>query len=399
MSTYMQAYGINSAFIERSQLSRKKWALNDNNEYLVLNGEWENSSITALAENYFVVTGINDTPVSSEDVHSLLQAAAQSTIENQYGQEYSQNVSYFASNRSAGYEYPILSQQQVAEIRDDDLFDYAALLRYAFASKYVYTLEEGADPFPYFDNPQFRQLMLFSGNHDLEVIDTFLGDSGVLCTAIKVPAVPEQGLEEEVIIAYKGTSNGGDIVQDAELAIANFYESDVDWQADAYAFFQRIVSNYPVNNQSVADGYHNEVSGTSYKVTLTGHSLGAYTAADVSARSGVLARVFSCPATRIIERYSRVFANQLRLNSVVSFYRDGDPVAELSGRHDENMVCFPGTGSVNVFNNHFLVPFIDDIIARAYLSPSDSTAQPRYVYVTPDATPGSGLKGRINRWG
>ncbi|WP_019617070.1 hypothetical protein [Psychromonas ossibalaenae] len=44
-----------------------------------------------------------------------------------------------------------------------------------------------------------------------------------------------------MIIAFKGTCSGWDVLQDVELMYANLVETDEDWQIDAYNFTQQIV--------------------------------------------------------------------------------------------------------------------------------------------------------------
>jgi len=94
-----------------------------------------------------------------------------------------------------------------------------------------------------------------------------------------------------------------------------------------------------------------------------------------------------------------LLSNTMRLNNVINFVRQGDPVSTLTGRHDENMVSYPAAAVAESPDNHFLVPFIKDIIEKLYQNPQDTKAMPRYIYVTPDAVLGGGLEKRINDWG
>ncbi len=399
-TTYIQCYGVKDRFAPRSQIIRKAYGVNDNSSWVKLGGYWKDNGWNAVTENYFVVEKINGEPVEDADVAHRLEQIARQTIARKYAEDYSSNVVFFASNSSAGYEYPVLSPSQAAAIDSGvNIFDYTKFLRYAFAANYVYSIEPGVEPFEFSENPVFKKLMLKTGTDRLEVIDEFTGKSGLIAMAIKVPAT--QGLEEEILISYKGTNlnNRKDLVQDFELAIANLGEFDVDWQKDAYDFYQKIAQQYPPNQASFSEGYRASSASKTYNVVLTGHSLGAYMAIGVGVRTGVLARVFSSPATRIIGRYIHAFANTMRLNNVINVIRRLDPLATLSGNHDENMIYFPDTGSINVMENHGLSGIISDLLLPLSANAGLAKLLPPYVYITPDTTTGAGLKAQVNYWG
>ncbi|NKB76148.1 MAG: hypothetical protein GKR96_03645 [Gammaproteobacteria bacterium] len=397
-TTYIQCYGTRDDSVPRSEVIKKAWGVNDNNSWVKLGGYWKDSGWNATSENYFVVEEINGSAVSDSQVTPRLEQIARSTMRSKYGESYAHNVTFFASNSSAGYEYPALSPSQAAAIQSGQgVFNYTKLLRYAFASDYVYGIEPGAAPSTFSQKRIFKDLMQAPDSSGLDVIDTFTGSSGLIAMAIKVPGTKE--LDEEIIISYKGTSNQGDIIQDVELMMGNLVESDVDWQKDAHDFYQRITKRYPPNSASLASGYQSTGVTQGHNVVLTGHSLGAYTAAGVGVRTGVLTRVFSSPATRLISKYTDAFANTMRLNNVVNFIRRFDPVATVSGNHDENMVYFPSTGGMNVIENHLLTGMIGDLLLPLSENSKQNELLPEFVYVTPDASTGASLNSRINYWG
>ncbi len=398
--TYVQCYGVKDSFAARSQLIKKSWAVNQYNQYLKLAGYWNENSYNATKENYFVVQNINSVPVSAGEVHQTLNEICRQTLAAKYSNDFTNNVTYFAANSSYGYEYPVLNELEAESINTQDIaLSYHKILRYAFAASYAYSIEQGANGFAFYDDDAFQELMLTDGATGMQIIDTFVGASGIHGVAIKVPAIADKNLEEEIIISFKGTSNGGDVLQDIELMLANFVESDEDWQIDAYHFTQRILALYPPKNTALTQGYQVAKGTKKYNVVLTGHSLGGYTAIDAGVRTGVLTRVFSSPATRIIDKYIHAFANKMRFNNVINFIRETDPVATMSGRHNENMVYFPANNaSYDPVASHYLTPFINDILKPLYQESNVKHASPTHVYITADTTIGAGLSQRMNYW-
>jgi hypothetical protein len=398
-STYLQCYGVKDNFEPRSDLIKKSWAVNPNNQYLKLDGYWKDNSYSADTENYFVVKVIDSVPVTSEQVHSVLAGMCSNTLVNKYSDKFISNITYFASNNSYGYEYPVITETDSLAINNTELpVAYNSMLRYAFASGYVYSTEQGAAPFPFTDNTKFKQLMVDENSAELNIIATYVGKSGVQGVAIKAPAVPSKNLEEEIIISFKGTSDGTDVMQDIELMLANLSETDKDWQAEAYQFTQQILAQYPANKASLTRGYKASSAAKTYNVVLTGHSLGAYTAIDAGVRTGILTRVFSSPATRIIEKYTHAFANKMRYNNVINMVREKDPVATMSGRHNENMIYFPEAAGSNPADSHYLTPFINDILIPLANGKTTAANKMSHVYITPDATTGAGLTELVNIW-
>ena len=399
-STNLQCYGVKDSFEARSDLIKKSWAVNANNEYLKLDGYWRDNYYRANTENYFVVEAIDSVPVNASDLHQILETMCSDKLVNKYSDEFINNITYFASNTALDHEYPVLSKEEALSVDNAELsLAYNKILRYAFAASYVYSLEQDGKPFAFNNDPMFKTLMLSQNTKNLDVIASYVGDSGVHGVAIKVPAIASKNLEEEIIISFKGTSNGNDVMQDMELAYTNLLETDENWQSEAYNFTQQILAQYPANEKSLTRGYQTSSAEKTYNVVLTGHSLGAYTAIDSGVRTGILTRVFSSPATRIIENYHHVFANKMRYNNVINMIREKDPVATLSGRHNESMIYFPGTPGMNPVKSHFLTPFIKDILMPLAKNPDTTASKPKYVYITADSTPGAGLNKSVNYWG
>jgi hypothetical protein len=400
-TTYLQCYGVKDSFAPRSELIKKSWAVNDSNEYLRLDGYWKDNGYNATEENYFVVKSINSVAVTSDEVHNVLTEMCSNTLAAKYSTDYTSNITYFATSHSYGYEYPVLSEEESLSINNTELpLSYNKILRYAFAASYVYSTEPGSNPFSFDDDPAFKKLMLADNTSQIAIVDTFVGNSGVYGIAIKVPAIPAENLEEEVIISFKGTSSGGDVLQDIELMLANLTETDEDWQVDAYNFTQSVIAKFPPNERSLARGYQTFQADKTYNVVLTGHSLGGYTAIDAGVRTGILTRTFSSPATRIMEKYIHVFSNKMRYTNIINMVREKDPVSTMSGRHNENMIYFPGaTGSSDPGRSHYLTPFINDILKPLAQQANNAQAKPRYVYITADTTVGAGLDDLVNYWG
>ncbi|KAF7780964.1 hypothetical protein PRUB_a5382 [Pseudoalteromonas rubra] len=397
-TTFVQSYGIHTGFIPRSQLVKKHWML-AGDDYAKLQGHWHDNALTAIYGNYFVVDKINGVEVSDAQAQATLEELSRVTLAQQFGPQYSNNISFFASDRSVGWEYPVLTPSQAKEISNSlDVIAYNKVLRYAFASAYAYSLEPGGS-FAYHDDPLYQKLMLTNGK--LEIIDSLLNVDGVYAFAVKVPAIASESLEEEVIIAYKGTNpfNTGDLYEDFKLFFANLAETDIAWQRTAYEFCQHILDQYPPNQASVAPGYQIPETTNSHNVVLTGHSLGGYTAVDSGVRTGIQTRVFASPGTKIIDTYARYFANTMRLRNVINFRTDYDPISSSALRHDENEVEFPAFPDKNLFVNHSLENMIKERLIPLYHNWQDPTARPSQLFITPDASIGAGLKFRTNFWG
>lgn len=399
-STYFQCYGVKDSFASRSQLIKKSWAVNDHEQYIKLDGYWKNSAFNETDDNYFVVKAINSVVLTSAEVHQVLTRICRNTIAAKYSSDFTNNISYFAADHSYGYEYPILSEQEALLINHSELpLSYNKILRYAFAASYAYSLEPGSDPFSFSDDAAFKRLMLPDDSQQMEIIDTVAGDSGVYGVAIKVPAIASEHLEEEIIISFKGTSNGGDVQQDVELMYANLVETDQDWQADAYNFVKKVTAKYPANGKSLARGYAASAAEKTYNVVITGHSLGGYTAIDAGVRTGILTRAFASPATRIIEHYAHAFANKMRYRNIINLVRKNDPVSTMSGRHNENMIYFPSAAGIAPGRSHYLSPFILDVLKPLYQDAHNVQAEPISVYISADSSSGAGLDSSVNYWG
>ncbi|MEL6538779.1 MAG: hypothetical protein AAFQ98_25395 [Bacteroidota bacterium] len=336
-TTYVQAYGVYQGFIARGDLIKKHWLEDADGNQIKLEGKWHKSGFFSTDENFFTVSGIAGEPVSAEEVPNRLLALAQQTLTRHYGEEYAQNISCFASDSSVGYEYPILTPKEATEIHPlADSLGAAATLRYAYASNYAYALE--TDDYSLVAEPLFQKLMVPSGAQKPTVLEESKGEKDIFAVALKVPAV--EGLPEEIIIAYKGTNFGrkADRDRDIEIGLENF-KNYTEWDRNSYAFLQKVLANFGPNEASFARGFNGTPRGA-YNVVLTGHSLGAYTATGMGTRTGIKTRVFSSPATKIVESLPKFFANTMWMRNVMNYFRKSDLVVS-TGRHDENRISFP----------------------------------------------------------
>lgn len=399
-TTYLVMYGVcnsylDDEFVSLSKLVKKEWATNPDGTYVKLGGYWRDSGTTAIYENYFVVTHINERQLdASASLNQELTNICRAAMSNKWS-DYATNIVYFASDSSLGYEYPAISKDEESNISSslDDVFDYRKILRYAFASRYAYFLDD-PEQFPFKDNPAFRELMT-NTEGQLEIIDQIVGDeAGIYAVAIKAPQIGAD-LEEEIIISYKGTSNKWDVWEDVRLSFQNFFESDTDWQKGAFDFFSQVVAQYPPKNSCIQDGY--KLVNGKHSVVLTGHSLGGYTAIQTGVRTGLVTRAFSSPATKIIDKYVNFFSNTLYRNCAVNFVRNSDPVVYGSGRHSENMVYFAEPNTIVPFSSHYLNPFIQEILLPLAQSPN-LDLNPTSMYITPDVLLGAGINKPINKW-
>lgn len=444
-STYVKVYGIHKDLVSQANLATSSWLFTGDN-LTRLGGAWQNPALFAVQKNFFIAHSVDGFKLPYARELKRLLELGRDTISTQHSLDYSHNIALFASNRSSvhcssvhrspvhrnapslntAWEYPILTRAQASEINDDlNLFSYAALLRYAFASRLAYGLTAADAGLPnkigdtkalnrtvssrkapskkkYDDDALFKQLMLHNGK--LQVVAKTTGEHGVYALALKVPAIADYRLEEEVIIAFKGTklSNADSLVQDGRLMAANIKELDENWQRAAFAFTEEVIRRFPPNGQSVASGYLVSNSAKKYNVVLTGHSLGAYAAIDSAARTGITSRVFSLPSFEIVGQYARCVAHTLRRRNVINFRMEQDPLTISSDTHDQNLVCFPAVNLNSVDNpidNHDLDNMIELRLIPLLDNWRDKQARPRYVYITPDSNLGAGLKYRVNHWG
>ena len=81
-------------------------------------------------------------------------------------------------------------------------------------------LEDGVDFFS--DDPLYKTLQLMASS----ILSITNDVEGVYAVAVKVPAVSQYQLQEEVIAVCKGTNpaNWNDLVQDGKLTLANVGE-------------------------------------------------------------------------------------------------------------------------------------------------------------------------------
>jgi len=413
-TTYLKCYGVftetnatKSGFIKRSDLIGASWGYNENNKYLELGGRWNKSGFftNRTSENYFVLEYIDGKAVDSDDIRDILTQACSRGIKNRdYDGNYYDVVRYNASNGNIRDDYPILTEAEVETIASsfDDALDYGKILRYAYGAKYSYSIEKEAEAFPYLEDSVAKEIFLIDGKaKELMRMTPETNDTEIHAVAIEVPASAENGFEKEILISYKGTNpwNGNDVAEDIALAYRNVLESSehIKWENDAYNFYKMVMEKYPACKSSYDISFQEgKPESDCYNVVITGHSLGAFLAVDVGTRTGLVTRAFSTPSTRIIESYVTLFANQMRLNNVFTFYRKGDPVT--TGNHIENLIEFvPPVDTLNPIGSHSLEPFIEEVLKAKYMK--TSKALPLAVEITPNAMLGSGLTKRINMWG
>ena len=413
-TTYLKCYGVftetnstKSGFIKRSDLIGSSWGYNKYNRYLKLGGKWNKSGRTETTENYFVVEYIDGEPVNASDVRDILtQACARGIKKRNYKGNYSTTIRYNASNGNLLYDYPILTTKDVLNISKsfDNALDYGKILRYAYGAKYSYSIEVGVEPFPYLNDKIAKEIFLI--DNKVKEVDRVTPDhasstTGSYAVAIEVPAIPSKGLKKEIIISYKGTNfkNNADRIEDIRLAFKNFNESSahIKWLEEAYNFYKKVTDKYTPCKSSYDVAFQKGKPETEcYNVVITGHSLGAFVAVDVGSRTGIATRVFSTPSTRVIESVLTTFANQMRLNNVITFYRKGDPIT--LGAHIENMIQFVSpVDTLNPIGSHSIMPFIEDILRAKYMKTSGTT--PLTMKLTPNAMLGAGLNKSINMWG
>lgn len=398
---YLIAYAISESyfhnnFVPQSKLVNRSWVYNEDGSYVSISGYWCNPNFYSVTENYFVVEEINGVSVAPDKVYDHLMKLCEEHMDREKI-EHGQGIVFFGDRISLGYEYPILDAKSETHLsQNQNVFNYFEVLRYAFASSIAYSQESTKYPFEH--NAIYKELMLGSSHH-LEIVDEMNGntnDSRIWAVAVKVPAVERLQLKEEIIIAFKGSTNTKDLIEDAKLTIQNFFEFNRDWQKETFNFCNRVVQKFPPSNTSIERGYkhyHGE-----HSIVLTGHSLGGYTAIENAMRLGIKSRTFSSPATKIVNSYLDTFSNSLFLNNSINFVRRNDPVVFASGRHNENMVYYPSSGGIPL-NNHYLNAFITEIIEPLATSKDvDGNVSPTNIYISPIATLGSGLELPVNIW-
>ncbi|HEY9849705.1 MAG TPA: hypothetical protein V6D28_09625 [Leptolyngbyaceae cyanobacterium] len=398
-TTYLKIYGISSTysegiFVHIEDLIIGDWATTDDGNYIEIGGRWANENATE--ENYFVANSINGNIKAPEELHKELISIGKAFMLRKYKKNV-ENIVYFAGNLSLGYEYPILNTSEENNISvDKDIFNYSQILRYAFASSYVYSLEENTEPCSFEKNPIFLELMKPQGADKIDIVYQIKNKSdNFYAVAIKVPKVNQRKLEEEIIIAFKGTSNRRDLYTDFYLAVQRFYNSRFQWEELAYNFVQKVIGNYAPHNNCIQQGYV-QYNGT-YPIVLTGHSLGGYIAKQMNVRTGITTRVFSAPTTFKLRDWFRFYQNKLYRNSCINFIRNSDIIIyPVLTNNEENMVFFPSTS--NVVNNHKIDLFIETIFLPLVSSESKVSLTPTGLYIKPSSTLGSGQKFPVNKW-
>jgi hypothetical protein len=175
-----------------------------------------------------------------------------------------------------------------------------------------------------------------------------------------------------LFVSYKGTSNLKDLKADAQLALGKSYsylnsaigdklpkgmlDRYLKDASDFFDFYKKsLASKYP------------SLDFSEVKLIFTGHSLGAYLAGITAHRTirkesdsfaKIWAFVFSAPAPFESNGLIDMIEPNPRAE-IYNFYRDNDPVVQLSGRHPENLFIFNSAASAKTAGSHFL----DDMIS------------------------------------
>lgn len=389
-TTYLKAHAVlssktNGKFIADSELVKSDWITLPSGKYLELEGTWFKKSITDVNQNYFILKKINysDSNTSGNDLKSKLKKICNDHFLSK-GFNSIQRIEYYASDSSLGYEYPILSNEEHLALENQP-FNYHAILRYALASEYVYDYKKNDD----FKNIDFYQELI-----DNEVSKNNSCNENLHAWIVDAPANKNHDLEREVIVAFRGTNNIEHLLEDIQLTIQNFIETNKDWQEESLKILEQAISYANKNGILNSIGEPN--------VVVTGHSLGGFTATQSAFRLNLKSRVFSSPATKIIGSYSEFFSNSLFKTQSINFVRNKDLVVFSTGRHIENMVYFQESSKINLLANHSISNFIKEIILPNHLNQQNNSGDiinPEYIYFYPNAPLGSGLKHSLNNWG
>jgi hypothetical protein len=423
-TTYLKAYAVlesnvNKEFTPQSKLVKSEWVTDSSNGYIQLIGEWCKKGLTDTSENYFIVSDIVDSKnvsLLNSDLKTSLEGICTTFFKNKAVGPISR-VEYYASDRALGYEYPILSSFEHENLLNQQPFDYHAILRFALASEYAYDFKEPketeelvhkvftelfseSDQCLYntynaedFSNWEINTNHTIANLHAWNVKGAKSVES-LHAWIVDAPAISTLGLTREVIVAFRGTNCKEHFVEDAKLMVQNFIETNKSWQQESYYIVEQAISYALKNNILDSEGKPN--------IVITGHSLGGYTAIQTAFRLNLKSRVFSSPATKVIETYSDGFSNTLFKKQAINFVRNKDVVVAFSGRHEENMVYYPESSYINPLSNHSISNFIKEILIPNHFTQKTNQGviiNPQHIYFYPTALVGKGLKYELNTWG
>ena len=390
--TNLRCYGIYDSekkFLMRSDLFVKRWGKNDRGQQITLQGKWHKSAFTETKENFFVATSLSGQTITADKLHKKLRAMCQETLVKEVGTKF-EMIRYYASDSAAGYEYPILSDDENKKgLPTAFQFNNWNFVRYALASGLACGVKNSEKNQKYHANEHFKRLMIYEGEEKVRTIGTH--NSPLLkAIALQVPTVSLKTgeLHEEVILAFKGTDpkSSSDLLTDVAIATENLdilrtYGAALPIYKEAYDFTQKIIEDFTPHN--VLRGYKEYPGERKYRVVITGHSLGGYIGSDVAFRTGLAARTFAAPAWFSVHPFTPL-DNTMLVGNVLNIYLPGDPIANFSGRHAENLLEYApeSTNTSGLGLDRHKLPVIISAIEQA---------KPKSSRITPDAMSGFGL--------
>ncbi|WP_408024848.1 lipase family protein, partial [Tenacibaculum sediminilitoris] len=312
-------------FRPMSELIISDWAKYPSSDYLTLRGHWKKgSSYFQTAENYFIANKYNNTQLVNKRFLTKV-------VKKTFG-DYDSSALYYksyVSQNSLGYDYPVYNESNqlgILAFNKEYSLNYIKILRYALTASFAYKINNFSDwknQFEGFKNTDDYQVIkdiMFPNSSSFTIIEKLEDSaSGLIAVAVKVPSHENLGLDEKIIIAYKGTSNQNDAIQDLKIGLKNISEKDLQWQKDAYYFAKKVILKECDCGTDIVEAS----KILEDKVVFTGHSLGAYTATETAVRFNINARVFSGPATKLVDSTIKLFSTTMRFSNVINFYRSG----------------------------------------------------------------------------
>ncbi|WP_298775508.1 hypothetical protein [uncultured Shewanella sp.] len=400
---YIITYGIlkpeEDSYPTLNELVKVNWGLPISNSEgcgLWINQERTSSIGTFRSDSYFYITNLlgKSTHIKQSDLPKL----AKHSIEARYPDKNFSYFSYAAYENSFGYMYPLIAE--IVDPTPNDAWDtinFANILRYAYCSKLAYStsIEDLHIQSTEQDSDLFLKLMTF--DNKIEVIDHInfdkLTPNGI---AIRVPAVPELDLEEEIIIAFEGTDNWLHTLIDIIWVVDHRGTEIHKLVGNCYNFVQRVLKRYPANESSYVCGYNEPTNGFGeFNVVLTGHSLGGGLACRGAIETGLLARTISAPANAIKFEHG----SYMSYKNVINFSVGTDPVPTLT-RSDNRFVFKEKLG--NPLECHYIDNIIKGILEPLVVNYDQCISNYDLyskIFVEGDATIGAGMKRQIQHWG